>query len=206
MANIEAAYQQVCDKIIDGHFDLTSAEHNAITDFYILWNLRDRENSEDKIYPQFSEFKPEKLVSDKNQQEKLEKEGVLFWNEKGEIPNRFLTGSSLQMQLWIERERMESTTWGIFKAKPDNGEFLVPDRISLHSVVPVTPDLCLVAGSKSKIVDFKFVARVNGLSLENSERYYFAKSIGNCPVLLQATLRDSLIRENLNHSDITTMR
>jgi hypothetical protein len=98
---------------------------------------------------------------------------------------------------------MEGTAWGIFRIKPGQGEFLVSDRLSLHSVVPVSPELCLVAQRANRSVDFSFVGRYNGLAVENAENYYFARNIKNCPVLLRATLPDSLIRAGLLKWDLT---
>lgn len=203
MLDVETAFQRVADKIVEGHQNLTQAEHFSITDFYLLWNLRERERSQAKTYPQLPSWKPERLVVDKDKQEQFEKLGVLYWNQDGEIPNRILTGTSLQIQLWAERERMEGTTWGIFRVRPGQGEFLVSDRLSLHSVVPISPELCLVAERRNRSVDFAFVARYNGLALENAESYYFARNIKNCPVLLRATLRDSLTRAGILKFDLT---
>lgn len=203
MHDIEALYQQVADKIISGHRILTDKENRAITDFYSLWNLRQREKSSATIYDQFPEFKGKKIVVDKDRQERHEKRGVTYWNEKGEIPNRVLTGNSLWQQVLLERKRNAGSTWGIFEGKTDEADFLVPDRLSFHTVVPVSPKICLVANQKNRLVDFVFVARMNGLALDNSENFYFAKKLENCPILLGATLRDDLTRMGLLKYSVT---
>lgn len=203
MKVVEDSFQQVADKVVGGYRILTEAEHRAITDFYLLWNLRQREKSQAKIYDQFPGFKAKKIVVDKDRQERHEKRGVIYWDEKGEVPNRLLTGKSLELQLFAERERMRGLTWGIFEAKSDQGDFLVPDCLSLHSAVPISPKMCLVAEQKNRLVDFSFVARLNGLALDNADIFYFAKRIENCPILLGATLRDSLTRVGLLKYSLT---
>jgi hypothetical protein len=197
MLKIENAFQRVADKILQGQQSLTKVEHFSITDFYLLWNLRQRARSDSPTFPPLLGWKPERLTTEKDKQERFEKSGVVYWDQNGEIPNRILTGTSLQMQVWIERERMEGTNWGIFRIKPGHGEFLVSDRLSQHSAVPLSPELCLVADHASRFVDFSFVGRYNGLAVENAEDYYFARNIKDCPILLRATLRDSLTRAGL---------
>lgn len=193
MNDVEVSFQRVADKIVNGHWNLNKADSRAISDFNILWKLRQRERSQRNIHVQFPGYKGKKVVIDKDRQERHEKRGVLYWDQWGEIPNRMLTGTSLEIQLLAERERNQDYSWGVFIAKPEQGEFLVPDR-SLYAVVPVSPTICLVSNERSRFVGFSFVARLNGMSVENAENYYFAQNIEKCPILLGATLHDELIR------------
>lgn len=203
MHDIEVAFQRLADKIINGHRFLNEEEFRTITDFYLLWNLRQREKNNPITYDQFPDFKGKKVVIDKDRQERHEKRGVTYWNEKGEVPNRMLTGTSLYLQLLAERERHEGLTWGIFEEKSDQADFLVPDRLSLYSVVPVSPKICLVASHKNRQVDFFFVARMNGLAVDNSKNFYFARKLDRCPILLGAVLRDELTRMGLLKYSLT---
>lgn len=197
MLEIENAYQRVADKIIGGHRELNEADHSSITDFYLLWHLRQRARSAPPTFPKLTGWKPERVITGKDAQEQFEKSGVIYWNKNEEIPIHILTGTNLQLEVWAERERMSGTRWGIFQIMSGHGEFLVPDRLSLHSAVPLSPELCLVAQHTNRLVDFSFVGQYNGLAIENAEKYYFARHIKNCPVLLRATLRNSMMRADL---------
>lgn len=206
MLEIENAYQGVADNILAGQQILTDAEHSSITDFYILWNLRQRARSNPPAFPKLPGWRPKRVAIEKDRQERLEKSGSVFWNQNAEIPNHLLVGTHLQMEVWAERERMEGVKWGIFKIKPGQGEFLVSDRLSRHSAVPLSPDCCLVAEHANRLVDFSFVGRYNGLAVENAENYYFAREIKNCPILFHATLRDSLLRAGLLKKELQYRR
>jgi hypothetical protein len=206
MLEIENSYQRIADKILTGQQNLTEAEHSSITDFYLLWNLRQRARSDPPTFPKIPGWKPKRIITEKDKQERLEKLGVVYWDQNGVIPDHLLIGTNLQMQVWAERERMEGTTWGVFRIKPGHGEFLVSDGLPQHSAVPLSPELCLVAGHANRFVDFSFVGWYNGLAVENAENYYFARDIKNCPILLRATLRDSLIRAGLLKRDLQYRR
>jgi hypothetical protein len=194
MLEIENAYQLVADNILAGQQRLNEAEHSSITDFYLLWNLRQRARSNPPTFPKFPGWRPKRVAIEKDRQERLEKAGEIFWNQNAEIPNHLLIGTNLQMEVWAERERMKGVKWGIFKINPGQGEFLVSDRLSRHSAVPLSPEYCLVAKHANRFVNFSFVGWLNGLAVQNAESYYFARDIKSCPILLHATLRDSLIR------------
>lgn len=152
---------------------------------------------EDPIHSQLPEWKPERVIAKKDTQEKLEGKGILFWDENGKIPNRILTGASLQIQLLAERDRMQGTKWGIIETLPGQGEFLVPDNLSRHTLVPLSPNVCLAADNPDQFVDMSVVAWYNGLAVENSDNYYFARNIKDCPVLKHTTLRAELKRVGL---------
>jgi hypothetical protein len=197
MLEIENAYQRIADKIIEGHRKLTEADHSSISDFFMLWNLRQRARSNPPTFPKFPGWKPQRIVAEKDKQERLERLGIIYGDQDGEILQHHLVGTNLQIEVLAERERMQGTTWGIFKIKPGQGEFLVSDRLSRHSVVPLSPEICLAADHESRFVGFSFVGWYNGLAVENAEHYYFARDIKSCPVALHATLRDSLIRAGI---------
>jgi len=206
MLEIENAYQRLADKIVAGQREMDEADHLSVTDYYCLWNLRQRARTKLQTFPQLAGYEPHRVITKKDTQEKLEKLGILYWDENKEIPNHILTGANLQMELLAERERMAGTRWGIFEATPDQGEFLVSDRLSLHTAVPLSPQICLVAKHRNRFVDFSFVGRYNGLAVENSENYYFGRDMKNCPVLLHATLRDELTRAGLLNWDLKYRR
>lgn len=192
MRDIENPFQSLIDNLLGGKRNLSAANHSLITDFYLLWNLRQRVRIEDPIHSQLPGWTPERVIRKKDTQEKLEGKGILFWDENGEIPNRILTGTSLQMQLWAERERMPGTRWGVIETLPGQGEFLVPDNLCRHTLIPISPNVCLAANNPDQFVDMSFVAWYNGLAVENSDNYYFARNIKDCPILKHTTLRTEL--------------
>lgn len=60
MSDVEVSFQKVADRILDGHRSLTDSDNRAISDFYILWNLRERARSEKTIYPQLPAYEGKK--------------------------------------------------------------------------------------------------------------------------------------------------
>ncbi|MGO4379759.1 hypothetical protein AB4Z19_15895 [Pseudoduganella sp. RAF19] len=185
MGDIEIAFQQIAERILAGERSFAQEEHGAITDYYLLWILRHKFKQRPLADQQLRMHRPERRI-DKDTEEHLEKHGVMFFRNDGTMPGRLLVGPSLHGMLDDNRVRMAGTTWGILRARPGHGEFLVPDTFSMFSIVPLTPEICLVAGMENSVADFRAIGHFNGVAVENSAQYYFARDLNQCPILKQA--------------------
>ena len=63
--------------------------------------------------------------------------------------------------------------WAVLKSV--RREFIVPD-VSDKLILPVTPQVCLVAREGYRIADDSRVAAMNTEAIRRSEKYYFARS------------------------------
>lgn len=180
MVDIENRFQDVAEKIVDQSVrTLTDAMNQAVTDLYLLWNLRFNRNANPMQDVSIIGVLPERDLG-KDSQEILESKGVVFIKPDGTLPGRMMAGISITIGIDRERLRMRGTSWGILTA--ECGEFVVPDNFSKYSVLPLTPTICLAAGLNNQRVDLKLVAKINALAIQGSERYYFAKDFTQCPV------------------------
>ena len=189
--DMETAFQNVADQIISNpsSFELSHHQHSAITDFYILWNARHKQ----LISPIPDQEIKGMGISlerdiDKDSQERLEKNGVMFIRPDLIYPGQFIGGIRLFSDLNFNRERMREVRWGIVEA--ENGEFIVPDNSPNVTAIPITPKLCLVGGLKNILVNFHDVAKINRHLINGVARYYFARSLKECPILKNNPIAD----------------
>lgn len=187
----ELRFQAVAKSILadPAGFSPSAQKNDAITDFYILWNLRHQQ----KISPVADQSIKRTGMSlvrdiDKESQELLEVGGVCFIKPDFTFPGQFFGGVHLLEGLDINRQRMRGTTWGLIFAT--EGEFIVPDNFMHSSIVPLTPKLCLAAGSANLLIDRVEVARINGDAVSGSHAYYFAKNLEDCPIPSQAKINE----------------
>jgi hypothetical protein len=171
MKHIEDAFQALASKIIEGTAStISSTENVIINEFYALWYTRARYRNPDTQEIQLNKVTGENLTKD--QEEFLEKKGILFIREGGRIPARQMNG--IQIQRWIDAytsESLSSVKWGIIRAQ--EGQFIVPD-VSSHTIIPLNPTLCL-ADSPGGTILKQNVAEINRSLVAASQEYFFAK-------------------------------
>lgn len=181
MKAIEDRYQNVAAGIISGSITTFNAKINEyVTQMYLLWTLRHERYTNplpDANLPGAND-QGGMLI---NTQEILESNGYMFAEPNNIIPSRFTTGFLLTMQLSMELRRMAEARWGIFRSI--GAEFLVPDNFSACCILPVTPNIALVAGHADQTVGFNQVAEINGQAVLNSLKYYFSRDLSYCPIL-----------------------
>jgi hypothetical protein len=116
----------------------------------------------------------------KDQEEILERRGVMFARAGGRFPIRYLNGHELQVRTYrYAQNELTVTHWGIIEAQ--DGEFLVPD-VPLHTVIPLTPTLCLASPAPNGIITRQNLTEINRNSLGASQAYFFARDFTACPV------------------------
>lgn len=181
MRDIEARYQKIADQIIANSIrSLDRTMSVAVTDIYLLWSLRHQYSLRPTQDVTMNAAKPERELSI-DQQEILEANGYLFLNPESALPSRFLNGIKIFMQLDMDRKWMSGASWGIVSSS--DGEFLVPDNFCEHSVVPLTPTICLIEGVKDQTIGYEQVASINREAIKNSHQYIFGRDLKKCPAL-----------------------
>jgi hypothetical protein len=156
MKDIEDAFQAIASKIIDGTVSTINAAENIIVNrFYALWYIRARLRTLDTQEIQLNKVTGRNLTQD--EEERLEKNGILFIREGGKVPARQMNG--IQIQRWIDAytsDSLSAATWGIIQAQ--EGQFIVPD-VSAHIIIPLTPTICLAANTPDGIIVMMLFAR-----------------------------------------------
>ena len=134
MKSIEDAFQTLAVKILDGSVSaIGDEEKGIINEFFALWYMRSRKRNLTAQEIQANGVTGGGLSKD--QEEILEKRGVLFARKGGRFPARQLNGLELRMRTYhYVRNGLSVTQWGIIQAQ--DGEFAVPD-------VPGTPSFPL---------------------------------------------------------------
>ncbi|MBV6448171.1 hypothetical protein [Nitrosomonas sp.] len=174
MKNIENSFQELVDRILLGHRDFTSKENSQISHFYALWCLR--YEAKNSPLPDISNSAmQESRVLSKDEEENLENNGYVFARGK-KLPSRHLAAILIQVQ--IGRRCPPETEWAVIYSR--NIKFIVPDNFGEIGIVPLTPNLCLVANADSGEIADENAIRINKLALEKSGSYYFAKNLEKC--------------------------
>lgn len=178
--DVEDVYQELADRIVKGIVSkLCEADHAKISAMYALWNIRwywSRQPVDDHRLDGAIGVARELSLDD---QEFLEKTGITPVRPDLTISGRHLTGVQIQLNLIRVRKQLRSTIWGILKCK--GGEFLVPDSSSKRCLLPLTPQICLLAESEDREIEDAELAKINAQSIRNSSEYYFARDLSKCP-------------------------
>jgi hypothetical protein len=175
MKQIEDSFQAVADRIVDGSSCLDVSAFRIITDFFALWFLRYRSSREPDADQVLNGVVGE--VS-KDQQEVLEKQGLISIRPDNKLPGRMISGMKIQRGIDELAARLEKR-WGVVRSR--GGEFIVPDAFGQEPIVPVAPTICLVSGCADLLLPEGQVARINQAARRSAQRYLFARDLEQCP-------------------------
>src|SRR4029077_622141 len=176
MKGIEDAFQALAEKIIAGAVTVIGDHHDTINEFFALWYLRARSKDGDHAEVQIKGVMGDALTKD--QEEILEKKGMMFIRQGGIVPARQINGMQLQRYIDFYSEQWKAGRWGIVEAQ--SGEFVVPD-VPTHMLIPLTPTLSVVYASLSGKIDVHNLAKINRDLMIASREYFFAHDFSNCP-------------------------
>ncbi|OJA41913.1 hypothetical protein BGV47_02835 [Burkholderia ubonensis] len=180
MKHIEDEFQKIVQPIIRGQVNtITPEQKPAIDTMFALWFMRTRYRRLDAQEIQLVGVHGDDLT--KAQEENLESNGYLFARMGGKMPARQLNGVQLQMRIGhYARDLAVLTGWGVIHAQ--TGEFIVPD-VPMHTIIPLTPKMALVASVPDGYVVERNLAEVNSALRASSREYYFARDFSKCPFL-----------------------
>jgi hypothetical protein len=178
MRKIENEFQDLAKRIVGGLGSIKPIEFNTVTNFFALWYLRAQWKNQ-PLPPQPVEgVLGEDLTKD--QEEILEKKGVVFIRHDQTIHGRSILGGKIQIGIDRIAVRLAGAHWGIFKAI--DGEFIVPDTFARSAIVPVTPNICLVCGKENSMISKPEVAAINRLASAAAIDYSIARDFAECPL------------------------
>jgi hypothetical protein len=193
MRQIEDAYQLLAGQVASGATTTISGatQQAVITDMFALWNIR----AQIRVKPVHDQsLKPLGVRGvtksfTKDEQEILETNGIYFIKPDLSIPGRQIAGPGIVLALDKARKQMKNAHWGIVTAS--QGQFVVPDGCSHHSVLPLTPTICFLSPSDGEVMPAQQVALINMHLIVGSRKYCLANDFSRCPRLGHAIVRDS---------------
>ena len=177
MRGIERQFQDLAERIVHGMNSISPREYPTVTNFFSLWHLRAKHRDEPFPPQSISGVHNQNLT--KNQEEILERKHCGFVRQDQTIPGQQILGLRIQMEIdWMENQ-LEGAHWGVVKAM--DGEFIVPDTFGGTAIVPLSPNLCLVAGYGDAELPRSEVAAVNRLAHSAAVNYCIARNFAACP-------------------------
>lgn len=186
--DIEGKYFGLVDNIVNNNC-IEIKNHEYITEYYCLWNVRNLLSKNDQQPMQISLPPGAFLAYNPNQekQEFLEKKGVVPIHGSGIIDSHFINGFNLQMQIDINMSRMRGVTWGLL-ISPPGAEFICADSYPNIGFMPISPKYALIENSQlpdckeSLMLTFEGVAELNRISKNSATNFYFARDLSLCPI------------------------
>jgi len=173
MADIERRYQQVADSIVQGRLtSISGLDQRAVSDMFALWHVRWHWQDSDRPDLTLKMDKPERPLS-LDQQERLEKAGVLFTKPDGTFPVRQAVGVHIQLDQEELAHTLSERQWGVVRA--ERGQFVVPDTYGSDAILPLSPTVLLAWDCPDKTISDEAVAAINRVALARHKRYLFAE-------------------------------
>jgi hypothetical protein len=180
MKEIEDKYKALADEVVtNNQLVLNENQQSIVTDMFALWNIRVHRKHQPIQDQQIMNAIGVAVEYTKDDQERLEKNGITAIRPNLKVPGRNLTGISIQMNFFAVRDQMRDAHWGILKSS--KGEFIVPDQSPNSRILPLTPTLCFFSQSENDTIDETELAKINALSISGSKEYYFARDLSKCP-------------------------
>lgn len=191
--SIETAFQKVADLILANQIDtLSKSMQFAVTEMYLLWKTRFQYASNPLPDQQFYMFSHDADLT-KDVKERLEKEGIMFVTKDGKLAGRDLTAIRLRIDMDLALNNGASEMkWGIIKSTPGL-EFLCPDATLNEAIIPVSQNVCLIAGWSDRDLTPSLIGMINQMLLLEARNYWFARDTAKCPIL-KRTIVDFLRR------------
>ncbi len=179
MKQIEDTFQPLASGIIEGTVtSISEADRRIVNTFYSLWYFRARHRHLPVQGIQMNGVTGCNFPPD--QDELLEKRGVLFLRAGGVMPARHINAIQMQVKLFrYAFDQMGKLEWGI--VRPLEGEFIVPD-VTEHYIMPISPTVALVANVPNGFVTAQNLAEINTALQLGSQDYFFARDFNRCPI------------------------
>jgi hypothetical protein len=178
MKHIEDRFQAIVRPILHGKINsITASQKRDIDSMFALWYVRTRYRRLDAQEVQLGGVEGNELTL--AEEENLEKNGYLFARAGGKMPARQLNGVQLRKRMAdYARDLAAIDGWGVIHAQ--RGEFIVPD-IPVHTIIPLSPRLALVAPAPDGTILEANVAEINTAVRAGCREYYFARDLSMCP-------------------------
>lgn len=181
MKDIEDKFNRLVDNILDEKIKKFTAEQSRIIyDMYTLWERRIYHIDDFITNPNLN-TKLHGINGDNytvDEKEKIESLHMTVINENGEISNRDLIGT--QIQLFILNSPYLKIEWWILKS--NNQKIFMPSNPFMDNcdksstiIFPISPFYCLVPTNIFQIINDDDVNTLNNIMIKNSIFFYFSK-------------------------------
>lgn len=174
MARIEKQFHEQIDIIKPE----STRNHEAISEYYILWSLRHSFHLNRLSNVKFNGIPGSELT--KEQQENLEKNFYSFVTPDAEIPARQLTSIHIQTSIMHFLNQNKNLKWGLLQSQ--HAHLLCADSYHDLLFIPISPKLAFSANVRDCFINDKDVAIINRNSIDSAKEFYFAKSLKKCPI------------------------
>jgi len=191
MKEIEDRFQETVDmlRVVMGN-RIGPRANEAITEFFLLWMLRAEHRLAPTTDAKLSEISSLEHDVTQDEDELLESVGVTCIRPDYTIAARHFSGDQIRIDSLKLGKRLRFVTWHL--ACADAGEFLVPDRPTLDSMmVLLDPSTILLPFPVRTALTRLQVARVNGSLVDSSVEYYFARDLSKSPIAPRSCLSPS---------------
>ena len=173
---IEDSFQGVVNRAIKSDvYQLESFESIEVTKFFALWLYRSQatEFNVDDVHPA---LKPS--VVDKDEKLRLESLGINFIDETGTLPAHVKKGLFVCGGVMSFLDRHMGLKW--FMSRSTEYEFLIADNPAGNLFIPISPELCLVAGYSWPVLTAEQCRQVNLLTMASARKFYCARDLSHC--------------------------
>lgn len=149
----------------------------AISEYFLLWrikySLKEANTDDVKL----------NIISAENHskedEEYYEKNHLYFIQSDGSMPSRFLNDINVIQLFDMNHQYIDNLQWGIISST--TGEFIVADCYLNYMFFPISPKISLGVNYHNSKINHQELRRLNNLSINESQIYYFARNLHYCP-------------------------
>jgi hypothetical protein len=173
---IEDSFQGVVDRAIQaGTYQLVSSDSIEVTKFFALWLYRSQAMEFDVggVHPALTPS-----AADKDEKLRLEALGVNFVDETGTFPSHVKRGWFVCGGVMSFLDRYMDLKW--FMSRGTHYEFLIADNPVEKLFIPISPELCLVAGQSWPVLTAEQCKQANLLAMAGAKKFYCARDLSRC--------------------------
>lgn len=172
---IEDDFQELIENILlSFRYSLSKEESTIVSKFYALWSYRSCINEYDDSLPLESIKMTPNNISDERKTE-LELMHIHYVDESGRMPDRFLKGIIIQGGIMHFLDRNPDLSWCLVKSP--YFDLILPDNPANDLYIPVSPDLCLLAGNPVAELSKNQSIHANKISIEKSKEWVCGRDL-----------------------------
>ena len=181
MRKIEDDFQAVAERIVSGATgELGPSDSDALNAYVLLCNARTQWKASrpaDLDLASMGIVGVEQNLT-KDEQERLEKNGIAFTRPDLTTPSRWIVGAKTQVAILAQGKHLRDVRWGILRS--ESGEFILPD-MSPSGILPITPDVCVCPKADNAMLSEDQVRHINRIAISRSVEWYLARDLAASP-------------------------
>ena len=179
MKRIEDAFQRLAAEIVNGTLSAIDAKRKETVDaFFALWKMRADYKTADRSPVAFKNIAGEIITKDQEEILEETQRHVVVLREDGTMPAHRIYGTQIQIRIDSYVRDLSRIQWGIIYTQ--QWHLVVPD-VPAHTIIPLTPTLCLCSGGQSGMITKENLAEINRSFRAARREYFFAQDLSQCP-------------------------